>query len=272
MLRNIYTHGYHPSVLRSHSKRTVRNSAAFVLPFLKDGMRILDIGCGPGTITIDFARMLPQAQVIGIDMSKDVINIAEENARRAKIKNVQFEVGDIHTLQQPKNNFDMVFAHQVLQYVKDPVECLTLMKSFAKSESGFVAARESILAAFAWCPETANMSQWQRIYSAVAYANGGEPNAGKYLHRWARRAGFRPDKILKGSSTTLFCDEEDIKWWSSLWAERILKSRFYQTVLTNKIAKPEELKAISKGWIDWAASEDCWFLLVRGEIIAFNGE
>src|SRR5690348_13442980 len=53
-----YTHGHHESVLRSHRWRTAENSAAYLLPHLSSGATVLDIGCGPGTITADLAALV----------------------------------------------------------------------------------------------------------------------------------------------------------------------------------------------------------------------
>ncbi|KAJ3001160.1 hypothetical protein NUW54_g6607 [Trametes sanguinea] len=63
----VYTHGHHESVLRSHSWRTAENSAAYLLPYLKPNMTLLDIGCGPGTITADFAKILSEGHVTGLE-------------------------------------------------------------------------------------------------------------------------------------------------------------------------------------------------------------
>jgi hypothetical protein len=49
---DVYTHGHHESVLRSHRWRTAENSAGYLLPSLRQGMAVVDVGCGPGTITI----------------------------------------------------------------------------------------------------------------------------------------------------------------------------------------------------------------------------
>ena len=54
--RDVYTHGHHASVVRTHAWRTVENSAAYLVPYLADGQQVLDIGSGPGTISIDLAR------------------------------------------------------------------------------------------------------------------------------------------------------------------------------------------------------------------------
>ena len=53
-----YTHGYHSSVVSAHAVRRANEAAAFILPLLKSPARLLDFGCGPGTITIDLAEHL----------------------------------------------------------------------------------------------------------------------------------------------------------------------------------------------------------------------
>jgi ubiquinone/menaquinone biosynthesis C-methylase UbiE len=55
-MSDTYTHGHHDSVLCSHAWRTAGNSAAYLLGELHPGQRLLDVGCGPGTITLDLAR------------------------------------------------------------------------------------------------------------------------------------------------------------------------------------------------------------------------
>src|SRR5437870_171549 len=60
-----YTHGHHESVLRSHKWRTVDNSAAYLAPRLTSGSSVLDLGCGPGTITADIGRRVAPGRVLG---------------------------------------------------------------------------------------------------------------------------------------------------------------------------------------------------------------
>ena len=75
-----YTHGHHESVLKSHTWRTITNSAAYLEPHLAAGLSLLDVGCGPGTITVEFADRLAPGRVVGIDAGAEVIAkiIAEE--------------------------------------------------------------------------------------------------------------------------------------------------------------------------------------------------
>src|SRR5688572_1578739 len=76
-----YIHGHSDSVLRSHRWRTAANSAAYLLPHLADGQRLLDVGCGPGTLTVDLARHVgPSGAVLGVDLSESVIAEAAAHA------------------------------------------------------------------------------------------------------------------------------------------------------------------------------------------------
>src|SRR5258708_20022430 len=77
-----YLHGHHDSVLRSHRWRTAENSAGYLLARLRPDARVLDVGCGPGTITADLAARVPHGQVTGIDAAADVLALARQAAER----------------------------------------------------------------------------------------------------------------------------------------------------------------------------------------------
>ena len=68
-----YTHGHHESVLRSHTWRTAENSSAYLLPHLRAGQSLLDVGCGPGTITADLALLVAPGEVVGLDAGAEVV-------------------------------------------------------------------------------------------------------------------------------------------------------------------------------------------------------
>src|SRR5436190_6023772 len=118
MTDEIYTHGHHESVLRSHTWRTAENSAVYLLPELRPGQRLLDVGCGPGTITVDLARRVAPGEVVGIDAAPEVIE------QTPAADGVTFAVGDVYALDSADGSFDVVHAHQVLQHLTDPVRAL----------------------------------------------------------------------------------------------------------------------------------------------------
>src|SRR5699024_6657341 len=66
-----YTHGYGAAVLKSHRARTAENSAAHLLPHLRPGMELLDVGSGAGTITAGLARLVGPAHVTALEVSEE---------------------------------------------------------------------------------------------------------------------------------------------------------------------------------------------------------
>src|SRR5215468_938611 len=105
-----YTHGHQEAVLRAHRWRTAENSAAYLLPALRPGLRLLDVGCGPGTLTVDLARRVAPAPVTGIDVSAEVVREARDHAAAAGAANVTFAVGDFREAGLAEGSFDVVHA------------------------------------------------------------------------------------------------------------------------------------------------------------------
>ncbi|PTB43686.1 hypothetical protein M441DRAFT_56670 [Trichoderma asperellum CBS 433.97] len=262
-----YTHGHHASVLRSHTWRTAANSAAYLLPHLKPDMKVLDVGCGPGTITVDLAaKYVPQGHITGLENAAGVLVQARELAKEKGVTNVEFVEGDANALQFADETFDVVFCHQVLQHVKDPVNILREMRRVAKT-GGIVAARESDFGGFIWYPAVEDMEDWLAFYSANARSNGGEPNAGRMIHTWAKKAGFSPSAVTSGSSTWCYSTKEEVAWWSGLWAERTVASSFAKTAIENGTGTQERLEKASAAWRNWGNEEEAWFSVLHGEII-----
>ena len=182
-----YTHGHHESVLRSHRWRTAENSAAYLIPHLRPGLTLLDVGCGPGTITTDFAARLSPARVCGIDPSADVVSAAQRDH-----PGIEFATGDVYSMPFDDGSWDVVHAHQVLQHLPDPVAALKEMRRVVRP-GGIVAARDSDYAAFTWHPADERLMRWLALYHDIARSNGGEPDAGRYLRlsQWTGLARAR---------------------------------------------------------------------------------
>jgi len=263
--RETYTHGHDDSVLRSHRWRTVENSAAYVAHRFVPGSSVLDVGCGPGTITIDIAQQVAPARVLGIDASADVIAEATRAAAQAGVDNVGFAVGDVYALDHRDHTFDVVHAHQVLQHLADPVAALREMRRVC-DPNGVVAARDSIYRSFTWYPKDARLDSWIDLYCAVAEANGGEPDAGSHLRAWARAAGF--GSVDASASAWCYADEGARLWWGDLWAERVTATALAARAQELGLADADDLARLADGWRAWAATPDGWFALLHGEILA----
>ena len=260
----VYTHGHDAAVLRSHTWRTAANSAAYLLDSLEPDMDVLDLGCGPGTITADLADLVPHGRVTGVDRSEEVLARARATAARRELANVTFAVADVYALPFPDDAFHVVHAHQVLQHVADPVHVLREMRRVCRP-GGLVAARDADYATMTWYPRTPGMDDWLDLYRRVARANGGEPDAGRRLKAWARRAGYR--EVTATASAWCYATEEERAWWSELWAERTLATAYAHRAVRGGHATAEQLERISAAWRRWGAEPDGWFALLHGEVL-----
>ncbi|MFG3338975.1 class I SAM-dependent methyltransferase [Glycomyces sp. NPDC048151] len=262
-----YIHGHHESVLRSHAWRTAENSAAYLLPELQADSTILDIGCGPGTISADFAALVPKGHVTAVDYAPGIVEQAEKEAESRGVANMSFAVADVHDLQYEDNTFDVVHAHQVLQHVGDPVQALREMRRVAKP-GGVVAVRDSDYRAFTWFPEAEGLTKWLDLYEEVARAGGGEPDAGRMLKAWALRAGFDEKSIRATSTTWTFSSDAEREWWGGLWADRALHSDFAKQAVAGGHGTQDELQAISQSWKSWGENPEGWLMIPHGEVLA----
>ncbi len=259
-----YTHGHHESVLRSHRWRTVENSAAQLIEHLVPGRSLLDVGSGPGTITVDLARRLAPGRVTALEATADALALTQAEVAAQGVTNVDFVVGDVHDLDLDDDAFDLVHAHQVLQHVGDPVQALREMRRVCRP-GGVVTARDGDYAAFAWYPQVPALDEWLALYERAARANGGEPDAGRRLKAWAHQAGFTD--VTATASAWCYTTDEDRAWWGGMWADRILDSAMATQVLDQGLATRADLERISAGWKAWAADPDGWFLIPHGEIV-----
>ena len=262
---DVYTHGHHDAVLRSHRWRTAGNSAAYLLPHLRPGLDLLDVGCGPGTLTVDLAGRVAPGRAVGVDTSPEVVAAAADHAREAGATGVEFVAGDFRDVGLPAAGFDIVHAHQVLHHLRDPVGGLAAMAGLTRP-GGLVAARESDYGAMVWYPASDALERWAEVYQAVARRNGAEPNAGRHLLRWAREAGLTD--ATYSTSTWTFATPEDRAWWGESWAERITATAVATQAVQYGVATEDELVALGAGWRAWAADPAGVFTIVHGEVVA----
>jgi SAM-dependent methyltransferase len=259
-----YTHGHHDSVLRSHRWRTVDNSAAYLRPHLRPGQRLLDVGCGPGSLTVDLARHVPEGQVTAIDRAEGVLGEARAAAAESGLP-IEVAAADVYGLPYVDGAYDVVHAHQVLQHLTDPVGALHEMARVC-APGGVVAVRDSDYGSFRWYPEDPRLDAWLRLYFRVTESHQAFPDAGRRLLGWAREAGLHDSECT--ASVWCFATPEARHWWSDLWAERITKSSLAEQALARGFATRAELTGMAEAFHVWGAAESGFWSLTHGEIIA----
>ena len=146
----------------------------------------------------------------------------------------------------------------------EPVAVLEEMGRVCKS-GGIVAAHDSDYHSMVWWPDDPLLHRWLAVYTAVARANGGEPDAGRRLRSWAEEAGF--SKIDCSASAWCFATDEERKWWGYSWAERVTATAVAERAVELGIADRPELAAIGAAWRKWAGARGGWFAVVHSEVL-----
>lgn len=261
-----YTHGHHESVLDSHARRSAANSCAYLLPSLEPGMRVLDVGCGPGSITLDLATIVgDDGRVTGVDSAEIAVAAARATAVERGDTRTTFETGDVYALAYGDGAFDAVHAHQVLQHLADPPAALREMARVA-GPGGIVATRDADYATMAWYPRLPALERWLDLYERLARANRGEPDAARHLRAWANAAGLVD--VTFSASAWVYARAELTAWWGRSWADRAVNSAFASQAIAGGFATQRDLDAIRDGWLEFSEHPDAWFSMVHGELLA----
>ena len=258
-----YTHGHFGTVVDNHATRTAANSAAFLLPHLKPTDTVLDIGCGPGSISIDLAGRV--ASLVGIDAAPEAIMRAEEDRLRRGIVNASFRNADVYDLPFADGTFTVVYGHQLLQHLAEPVAALAEARRVLAS-GGVIAVRDADYGTMVHDPPEPALDRWLALYHEVARHNGGEPDSGRRLRGWVEQAGYRD--IVATTSTWTYATPEAIEEWRQLWTSRLLEARLGEAAVEYGMATREEVEEMAAGWDHWAGQPRAFFAFLHGEVLA----
>lgn len=185
-----YTMGYGEEFLQMLDRRSAQSNAARLLPHLTPGQRLLDFGCGPGTISVGLAKAVEPGEFHGIDMEESQIDIARSAAKAGGHDNATFHVGDVTKLPFEDDYFDVAFCHTVLTHVPDTAAVLNEAKRVLKP-GGLIFSREIIVSSsFIEPGEEKTRPAWNTFARLLA-GNGGHPEIGKELGRHFLAAGFK---------------------------------------------------------------------------------
>ena len=180
--------------------RGVRPEHAFFVSHLKPGMRLLDCGCGPGSVTIGLAEVVSPAEVIGFDIDPNMIERARAAATAAEVKNVSFEVGDVYGLPYPDASFDAVWSQLMLMHVPDPLGALKEMRRVLRP-GGVVGIRDADTAGEFMVPETSLWREAEDLVRRVREHTGGSPGYARQQRALLLEAGFsRPEQTAGAMS------------------------------------------------------------------------
>lgn len=192
--RETYVNTGNPTYEQRHLARyTAANTVPFLLPHLRPGQRLLDVGCGPGSITCDLAASVAPGETIGIDLQPSQVAAARELAAQRAIANARFEVGNIYELPFPDASFDVTVARAVLFHLRDPLAALREMRRVLRP-GGVVTVVDIDAGATLVSPSLPPVEQLLAFTFRIVEHTGGNPYLGRHHRRLLLDAGFaRPE-------------------------------------------------------------------------------
>lgn len=184
-----YSLGYGEATHQWMSQRTAATHAAYFLPHLSPGMRLLDCGCGPGSITLGLATAVAPGETVGLDRESLQIERARTLAAAEGIQNVRFVEGDVAQLPFVDASFDAVFAHAVLYHVPDPLQALRDWCRVLKL-GGLVGVRDTDYSVWLLEPTPPLLDQFRTLSLRVAAHHGASPTYARHQRELLVAAGF----------------------------------------------------------------------------------
>jgi SAM-dependent methyltransferase len=251
-----YTHGYSEEFRQFHGSRTAAIDADFFVPHLRRGMRIIDCGSGPGSITVDLARIVVPGEVIGIDIANVQLDAARKLAVERGVTNVRFERGDVYELPFPDNSFDAAFANHVIEHLSDPVRALREVRRVLKPGAVLGMCNDD------WSglllePTSPLLMAAVELLLRVAKHNGADLSRGRRNRRLLREAGFvRTEGYGRVSCTGT---SEATPRVARLAAAQLLDPTFVTTAVSNGWADLATLEAMVADFRTWGEDPDAYF-------------
>ena len=263
----LYTHGHAPAVVRQHAQRTVGEAAAFLLPHLRPDMRLLDVGCGPGSITRGLAERLPAGQVVGLDLSRETLESARRDAVARGLMNLRYEEGSVYELSFPDGSFDVAYAHQVLQHLRERGLALSEMLRVVKP-GGVVAVREVDWSTVAYFPRDPWIDRFIEVHLRTWYRNGGEPQVGRQLRALLNAAGVASLEIT--ASVWCYATREETVEWGESYADRLLTSPMGERPVEYGFATRSDIESMAAAFRAWGSHPDAFWVFTHVEALGWK--
>lgn len=172
------------------ARRSAATHAGAILCHLRPGMDVLDLGCGPGSITVGLAHAVAPGRVIGVDREASQVALARARADAEGLSSLEWVVAGATSLPLGDACVDAAFAHALLEHLPDPAAALAEVRRVLRP-GGVVVAVSPDWGGFLLAPEESVVERAIATYAAIQASAGGDVHAGRHLGEAMLRAGFQ---------------------------------------------------------------------------------
>ena len=262
-----YTMGYSEEFRQMLNRRSARSHAAYLLPHLSSGQKLLDFGCGPGTISVGLAKAVEPGELHGIDMETSQIDLARAAAAAGGHANASFHVGDVTDLPFEDDTFDVAHCHTVLTHVPDTQATLKEVRRVVKP-GGLIASREMIAAASFMAPVPESLESAWEVLTRLIAANRGHPQMGRELKAGFIEAGFTD--IRASASFDVFSTPEDVVFFHTFAGGWFFSPDVVAAATKYGLATQEQFDEWRRALDEWKDEPGAFGCIAFGECLATN--
>lgn len=257
---NQYTFGLSDCLKQLLGRRGIETHGQFVKPYLQGGMSMLDCGCGPGTMTIDFARIISPGRIIGIDIDKRQLESAKKTAQDTQVSNAEFKQASILNLPFDDNAFDIVFAQALLMHLKKPFDAINEMKRVTK-KAGLIIAKEPYCSGVMIYPNNDLLKSFWELRRRPFLDNGGNDDLGIELGTLFGRVG------LKDIKHNMWCRNYIAKDIGNYYIEEAGNYPYNEALLAKGEITKQLLKSHQEAWRIFSQTQGAFYGFIWGECV-----
>ena len=193
---DLYIMGFSDAFLRILASRTAADACAHLMPYLEPGLRVLDAGCGPGSISAGLAEAIAPGELRGIDTEPSQVELAARAAAERGLSNAEFSVADVRAMPFEDGSFDAVHCGDLLAFVPDTGAALHEIRRVLKP-GGMLGCREIIMDSFLIHPDPSPspLARGYALFADLLEGDDGHPQMGKELAGHLERAGFADIRV-----------------------------------------------------------------------------
>ncbi len=250
-----------------HAARTADKSAAFFLPYLKQGMSLLDCGCGPGTITIGIADAVAPGRVVGIDLYEPRLEQARALAAERGANNLSFQVASVYELPFEDDTFDAAFENEMLEHIDDPEKAAREIHRVVRT-GGVFGARDMDHDGRLWGSLPPALNGLPDFILAFRSHQGSNLSIGKELRGLLRHAGF--ENVVASASVESEGTTEAMMREAGRMVGVLEAPETRQIALDHQLADEATLKRWAVAMREWGAHPDSFHLRIHCEAVGWK--
>lgn len=238
-------------------RRSAERNAAFLLPHLQPGQRVVDIGCGPGAITAGLAERVAPGEVLGLDRDGAYV---DEARSRWTAPNLRFAEADAAELPLDDDSVDLAFLHAVLQHVESPADVLREVRRVVRP-GGLVAVGDADLDGFLIHPVTDGLTDALELDRRTRR----NPDVGRRLPALLVEAGFADVEFSATATSVAGPATEALAGATAL---RLGAEPFIARATAEGWAQREDLDRMVAAWQRWASAPGAVFVTLWCQALA----